>query len=80
MYVSSDLKHPSVCEDEGLVDRLITISHDPYDAMKDSHAIVVCTEWDVFKVRIPNLTVRLDPNYCDLGSTGSKLNVTSPLA
>lgn len=46
----SDLKHPSICDDETLVDRLINISHEPYNAMSGSHAIVVCTEWDEFKV------------------------------
>ncbi|XP_067944817.1 UDP-glucose 6-dehydrogenase-like [Watersipora subatra] len=45
----SDLKHPAVCEDEEAVDRLLTISHDPYEATKNAHAIVVCTEWDEFK-------------------------------
>ncbi|KNC82619.1 UDP-glucose 6-dehydrogenase [Sphaeroforma arctica JP610] len=28
---------------------LYTITHDPYEAAKDAHAIVVCTEWDEFK-------------------------------
>lgn len=29
-------------------DKHVTLSHDPYEAAKDSHAIVVCTEWDEF--------------------------------
>ena len=32
------------------VERLITIADDPYKAVKDAHALVVCTEWDEFKV------------------------------
>ena len=52
MYCS-DLKHPLVCGDtDDTVDRLVTISHDPYTATSDSHAIVVCTEWDEFKVSL----------------------------
>jgi len=48
--IYSDLKHPSVCGDtDDTVDTLVTISHDPYSATADSHAIVVCTEWDEFK-------------------------------
>ena len=29
-------------------DRYVTICKDPYEAAKDSHALVVCTEWDEF--------------------------------
>ena len=32
------------------MERLITIADDPYKAVKDAHALVVCTEWDEFKV------------------------------
>lgn len=32
------------------VDRLITIVNDPYKAVENAHALVVCTEWDEFKV------------------------------
>lgn len=48
--ICSDLKHPAVTSDEEEVDRLVTISHDPYEATSGAHAIVVCTEWDEFKV------------------------------
>ena len=45
------MKHPPLYGDtEYTVDRLVTISHDPYTATADSHAIVICTEWDEFKV------------------------------
>ena len=40
------MKHPLLCGDtDDTVDRLVTISHDPYTATADSHAIVTCTEW-----------------------------------
>ena len=35
-----------------LVERLITIANDPYKAVESAHALVVCTEWDEFKVWI----------------------------
>ena len=39
------MKHPLLCGDtDDTVDRLVTISHDPYTATADSHAIVICTE------------------------------------
>ncbi|XP_061089863.1 UDP-glucose 6-dehydrogenase-like [Conger conger] len=31
------------------VSRLVTVTTDPYDACEDAHAIVICTEWDMFK-------------------------------
>uniref|UniRef100_A0A4W3JEY3 UDP-glucose 6-dehydrogenase n=1 Tax=Callorhinchus milii TaxID=7868 RepID=A0A4W3JEY3_CALMI len=45
-----DLTHPNVCEDDPeRVPRLVTVSLDPYEACEDAHAIVICTEWDMFK-------------------------------
>ena len=32
------------------VDELVTFHVDPYEAAYEAHAIVVCTEWDEFKV------------------------------
>lgn len=32
-----------------IVDKLVTVSNDPYEAARKSHAIVVLTEWDEFK-------------------------------
>lgn len=32
--------------------RLVTISKDPYEACDGAHALVICTEWDMFKVKI----------------------------
>jgi len=34
------------------VDKLVTITTDPYEAAKGAHAIVICTEWDEFKVSV----------------------------
>ena len=41
------------------MERLITIADDPYKAVKDAHALVVCTEWDEFKVCVCVLFVSL---------------------
>lgn len=30
----------------------VQIANDPYEAAKDSHAIVICTEWDEFTVNL----------------------------
>ena len=34
------------------VHKLVTISTDPYEAARNAHAIVICTEWDEFKVSV----------------------------
>ncbi|KAI9912992.1 hypothetical protein PsorP6_006338 [Peronosclerospora sorghi] len=31
------------------MDKLLTVHDDPYEAAKDSHAVVALTEWDEFK-------------------------------
>ncbi|KAI6229735.1 UDP-glucose 6-dehydrogenase [Aphelenchoides fujianensis] len=38
----------SVC-DKAQVEKLVSVYEDPYEAAKDSHAIVILTEWDEFK-------------------------------
>ncbi|XP_036274265.1 UDP-glucose 6-dehydrogenase isoform X4 [Pipistrellus kuhlii] len=43
-----DLSHPGVSEDDQ-VSQLVTISKDPYEACDGAHAVVICTEWDMFK-------------------------------
>ncbi|XP_007606361.3 UDP-glucose 6-dehydrogenase isoform X3, partial [Cricetulus griseus] len=43
-----DLSHPGVSVDDQ-VSRLVTISKDPYEACDGAHALVICTEWDMFK-------------------------------
>lgn len=45
-----DLTHPSVCESPDAVKNAISIYQDAYSACEKSHAIVLCTEWDEFKV------------------------------
>uniref|UniRef100_UPI00398F746D UDP-glucose 6-dehydrogenase-like n=1 Tax=Pristiophorus japonicus TaxID=55135 RepID=UPI00398F746D len=48
--IIQDLSHTSVSNDDpDRVSRLVTVSLDPYDACKNAHAIVICTEWDMFK-------------------------------
>ncbi|KAJ8348318.1 hypothetical protein SKAU_G00269070 [Synaphobranchus kaupii] len=44
--IVQDLSHG---EDPSRVSRLVTVCTDPYDACEDAHAIVICTEWDMFK-------------------------------
>ena len=29
-------------------DKLVTITKDPYEAVRGAHAMVICTEWDEF--------------------------------
>ena len=54
------MRHTLLCGDTiDTVDRLVTISHDPYTATADSHAIISCTEWDEFKVLVYKFCVRL---------------------
>ena len=35
------------------VQELVTLTKDPYEAARSAHAIVICTEWDEFKVWTP---------------------------
>ena len=35
-----------------IIKEKVRMVHDPYEACKNSHAIVICTEWDEFKVKI----------------------------
>ncbi|PIK55519.1 putative UDP-glucose 6-dehydrogenase isoform X2 [Apostichopus japonicus] len=44
-----ELNHPNICNDPSRVEKLVTIHKDPYEALKGTHAFVVCTEWDEFK-------------------------------
>lgn len=32
------------------VSELVTVTADPYEACQSAHALVICTEWDMFKV------------------------------
>ncbi|XP_028668857.1 UDP-glucose 6-dehydrogenase-like [Erpetoichthys calabaricus] len=47
--IFQDLSHPAISDDPERVSRLVTVSMDPYDACENAHAIVICTEWDMFK-------------------------------
>ncbi|KAM4748743.1 UDP-glucose 6-dehydrogenase-like [Rhinophrynus dorsalis] len=45
-----DLSHPAISGDNPeRVSELVTITSEPYDACENSHALVICTEWDLFK-------------------------------
>ncbi|KAM8972785.1 UDP-glucose 6-dehydrogenase-like [Pelodytes ibericus] len=45
-----DLTHPAISGDNPeRVSELVTIVPEPYKACEDTHALVICTEWDVFK-------------------------------
>ncbi|KAK3730322.1 hypothetical protein QZH41_015371 [Actinostola sp. cb2023] len=44
-----ELEDSAISEDPTRVKKLITIEKDPYKAVENAHAFVVCTEWDEFK-------------------------------
>ncbi len=46
--IKMDLTEPSIMNDKERYDRLVTIASDPYSAVENAHAMVVCTEWDEF--------------------------------
>uniref|UniRef100_A0A673X495 UDP-glucose 6-dehydrogenase n=1 Tax=Salmo trutta TaxID=8032 RepID=A0A673X495_SALTR len=48
--IMHDLTQPTPSErhDPATVSRLVTIVTDPYKACENAHAIVICTEWDMF--------------------------------
>uniref|UniRef100_A0A182NIV9 UDP-glucose 6-dehydrogenase n=1 Tax=Anopheles dirus TaxID=7168 RepID=A0A182NIV9_9DIPT len=46
--IIADLTHPNVTECPEHVKRAVQIFADPYDAVRGTHALVVCTEWDEF--------------------------------
>ncbi|PIO30889.1 hypothetical protein AB205_0011570 [Aquarana catesbeiana] len=43
-----DLSQPGVVKDDRVA-KLVHISTDPYEACEGAHAMVICTEWDMFK-------------------------------
>ncbi|KAM9819921.1 UDP-glucose 6-dehydrogenase isoform 1-T1 [Syngnathus typhle] len=48
--IIQDLSHPSISEDKPeRVSELVTVTSDPYEACQSAHALVICTEWDMFK-------------------------------
>jgi len=48
--VIQDLTHPSVTNNPEDIKSRISIYKDAYSATKNTHAIVLCTEWDEFIV------------------------------
>lgn len=45
-----DLSQPNISEDNPeRVSELVTVTTDPYEACHGAHALVICTEWDMFK-------------------------------
>lgn len=48
--IIEDLTHPSVTDSPEYVRKSIEIHNNAYDAVKDTYAIVLCTEWDEFVV------------------------------
>ncbi|XP_015594971.1 UDP-glucose 6-dehydrogenase isoform X2 [Cephus cinctus] len=47
--IIEDLTHPTVTDCPEYVKSRVTIYQDAYTATRDTHAIVLCTEWDEFK-------------------------------
>jgi len=48
--VIQDLTHPSITNNPEDIKSRISIYKDAYSATKNTHAIVLCTEWDEFIV------------------------------
>ena len=63
--------HPLISEDPSRVKDLVTIHTDPYKAAENTHALVICTEWDEFMV----ITI----NYIStINVTPPTITITSP--
>lgn len=50
--IMADLTHPCITDNPEYVRKSIEIHNNAYDAVKDTYAIVLCTEWDEFVVRV----------------------------
>ena len=50
--IIDDLTHPMVTDSPENVKQAVQIHSDPYSAVRSTHAIVLCTEWDEFIVSI----------------------------
>ena len=46
--IEMDLTAPSISSGMDCYNRLVSVAQDPYSAVQDTHAVVVCTEWDEF--------------------------------
>ena len=53
--IFQDLTSAEVTDEPERVKSLLRIYNDPYEAAKETHAIVILTEWDEFKVSIIRL-------------------------
>ncbi|XP_065842301.1 UDP-glucose 6-dehydrogenase-like [Oscarella lobularis] len=47
--ILSDLKHPTISDNPSRVDKLVSVTDDPYSATQGAHAFAICTEWDLFR-------------------------------
>lgn len=50
--IIEDLTHPCVTDSPEYVRKAIEIFDNAYDAVADTYAIVLCTEWDEFVVSV----------------------------
>lgn len=50
--IMEDLTHPSIAESPERVRKVVRVHCDPYEAVKGTYAIVLCTEWDEFVVSV----------------------------
>lgn len=57
--VMLDLTSPYVTDDPERVKNVVQTFEDPYAAVKDAHAIVICTEWDEFTVSAEHFLILL---------------------
>jgi UDPglucose 6-dehydrogenase len=48
--IMADLTHPEITEEPERVRESVTIHSDAYSATAGTHAVIICTEWDEFKV------------------------------
>jgi UDPglucose 6-dehydrogenase len=51
-----DLTSSEVTDSPDNVKKAITVFSNPYDAIAETHAMVICTEWDEFVVRKPKIS------------------------
>lgn len=57
--IERDLTNAAMTNEPERIKKLIHIFDDPYEAVKDAHAIVVLTEWDEFKVSCDHSVMNL---------------------
>ncbi|KFM60973.1 UDP-glucose 6-dehydrogenase, partial [Stegodyphus mimosarum] len=50
--IISDLSYSEGIEDSYKVEEQVEVFSNPYDAAQNTHAVVICTEWDEFLVKI----------------------------